>query len=266
MKRFTNEGNILICFDFDETYFPHACTPAQLASVRRLEDFLERHSSKFSTMWVTGSSLASLHEKVKRANLRFWPHRIASSLGTELYRIGSDGTFVEDRMYQQSFPSDFVSRVDRIVSQTRQMHIELDEQPGNGMSPWIRSYYVRDQVGSWRETLRMLTDSAGIAVNMSQCNPKAGDPADAFDVDFYPKHAGKVSSLEYVYATASFSREDTYAFGDSGNDIGMLAYVGNGYLVNNATEQAKRLHSTVTKKPYAEGILEVLEADVSSFI
>ncbi|MGE6490162.1 HAD family hydrolase [Exiguobacterium sp. NPDC077395] len=266
MKRFTNEGNILICFDFDETYFPHACTPAQLASVRRLEDFLERHSSKFSTMWVTGSSLASLHEKVKRANLRFWPHRIASSLGTELYQIETDGTFVEDEVYQELFPSDFVSRVERIVSQTGQMRIQLDEQPGNGMSPWIRSYYARDQVGSWRETLRMLTDSAGIAVNISQCNPNAGDPADAFDIDFYPIHAGKVSSIEYVCATSSFVREDTYAFGDSGNDLNMLAHVGNGYLVNNATEQAKRLHSKVTKKPYAEGILEVLEADVSSFI
>ncbi|MBG0918221.1 HAD-IIB family hydrolase [Exiguobacterium sp. PBE] len=266
MKRFTDEGRTLVCFDFDETYFPHACSADQLASVRRLEDFLERHSSSVSTMWVTGSSLASIHEKAKRANLRFWPHRIASSLGTELYRIETDGTFVEDKAYQEPFPSDFVSRVERIVSQTGQMHIELDEQPGNGMSPWIRSYYVRDQVGSWRETLRMLTDSAGIAVNMSRCNPKAGDPADAFDVDFYPKHAGKVSSLEYVYATASFSREDTYAFGDSGNDISMLAYVGNGYLVNNATEQAKQMYPEMTTKPYAEGILEVLESDLSSFI
>ncbi|WP_214792576.1 MULTISPECIES: HAD family hydrolase [unclassified Exiguobacterium] len=266
MKRFTNEGNILICFDFDETYFPHACTPAQLASVRRLEDFLERHSSKFSTMWVTGSSLASLHEKVKRANLRFWPHRIASSLGTELYRIGSDGTFVEDRMYQQSFPSDFVSRVERIVSQVEQMRIGLEEQPGNGTSPWIRSYYIRHQQWKWREGVQVLADEEGIAVNISRCNPKAGDPADAFDVDFYPKHAGKVSSLEYVYATASFLREDTYAFGDSGNDIGMLKHVGNGYLVNNATEQAKRMYSKVTTKSYAEGILDVLETDVSSFI
>jgi kanosamine-6-phosphate phosphatase len=39
MKRFTDEGRILVCFDFDETYFPHACSDEQLASIRRLEDF-----------------------------------------------------------------------------------------------------------------------------------------------------------------------------------------------------------------------------------
>ncbi|WP_215142959.1 HAD-IIB family hydrolase [Exiguobacterium qingdaonense] len=266
MKRFTNEGHTLICFDFDETYFPHACTPTQLAAVRQLEDFLERYSDQLSTMWVTGSSLESLREKINRANLRFWPHRIASSLGTELYRVEADGTFSIEQAYQKSFPDDFVSRVERIVSKIIQRRIELEEQPGNGTSPWIRSYYVRDQIGSWKEALHLLADEEEVAVNISRCNPQAGDLADAFDVDFYPMHAGKESSVRYVCATASFLRENTYAFGDSGNDLDMLAHVGNGYLVSNATEQAKQIHSKMTKKPYAEGILEVLESDFCSFI
>ncbi|MGI1820657.1 HAD-IIB family hydrolase [Exiguobacterium sp. TRN 1102] len=266
MKRFTNEGHILICFDFDETYFPHACTPEQLASVRRLEDLLERYSHQLSTMWVTGSSLKSLREKVEQANFRFWPHRIASSLGTELYRIDLDGTFSLEKTYQASFPSDFVSRVERVASQIGQMQVELEAQPDFGTSPWIRSYYLRDQIRSWIETFRMLADQEGIAVNISRCNPKAGDPMDAWDIDFYPLHAGKESSVRYVCATASFSRKDAYAFGDSGNDLGMLAHVGKGYLVGNATEQAKQMYPEMTTKPYAEGILEVLESDLSSFI
>lgn len=266
MKRFTNEGHILICFDFDETYFPHACTPEQLASVRRLEDFLEQYSHRLSTMWVTGSSLKSLREKVEQANLRFWPHRIASSLGTELYHIDVDGTFSLEESYQALFPSDFISRVERVASQIEQMRIELEAQPGFGTSPWIRSYYIRDQIGSWSETLRMLADQEGIAVNISQCNPQAGDPMDAWDIDFYPMHAGKESSVRYVCTTASFLRKETYAFGDSGNDLGMLAHVGKGYLVGNATEQAKQMYPEMTTKPYAEGILEVLESDLSFFI
>lgn len=265
MKRFTNEGHILICFDFDETYFPHACTPDQLASVRRLENFLERHSSQLSVMWVTGSSLASLHEKVKRANLYFWPHRIASSLGTELYQIDTDGTFSVEWTYQESFPSDFVSRVERVVARIGEMQIELEAQPGNGTSPWIRSYYIRSQQWEWREGIRTLANEAGIAVNISQCNPQAGNPMDAWDIDFYPIHAGKESSVRYVCTTASFLRKETYAFGDSGNDIGMLTHVGNGYLLENATAQAKRAYPKLTKKAYADGILEVLESNVSSF-
>ena len=237
-----------------------------MASVRRLEDFLEQHSHQLSTMWVTGSSLKSLREKVEQANFRFWPHRIASSLGTELYRIDLDGTFSLEKSYQASFPSDFVSRVERVASQIGQMQVELEAQPGFGTSPWIRSYYLRDQIGSWSETLRVLADQEGIAVNISQCNPKAGDPMDAWDIDFYPLHAGKESSVRYVCATASFSRKDAYAFGDSGNDLGMLAHVGKGYLVGNATEQAKQMYPEMTTKPYAEGILEVLESDLSFFI
>lgn len=75
MRRFTGEGRTLVCFDFDETYFPHACTEEQLADVRRLEDFLEQHAERFSTMWVTGSSFADLAEKTMRASMRYWPHR-----------------------------------------------------------------------------------------------------------------------------------------------------------------------------------------------
>ncbi len=97
MRRFSNEGTRLICFDFDETYFPHDCTDAQLAAVRRLEDVLEANASRVSTMWVTGSSLESIQEKARRAQLRYWPHRIAASLGRSSIASMRMVCFIEKR-------------------------------------------------------------------------------------------------------------------------------------------------------------------------
>jgi kanosamine-6-phosphate phosphatase len=42
----------------------------------------------------------------------------------------------------------------------------------------------------------------------------------------------------------------------------MLKYVGNGYVLGNGTEEAKREHGRVTEGVYADGILEVLHRAV----
>lgn len=263
MRRFSNEGTRLICFDFDETYFPHDCTDAQLAAVRRLEDVLEANASRVSTMWVTGSSLESIQEKARRAQLRYWPHRIAASLGTELYRIDANGVFHREVGYETNFPTDFSNRVNQVLRQMQSTGIKYEEQYGRGESSWIRSYYVRDVTESWQRDVREMATAFGIDVNISRCNPKAGDPADAYDVNFYPLRAGKVSSVEYVSTTAGFRIEDSYAFGDSGNDVALLRRVGHGYLLQNATAQAKAAYPVVTERPYADGILDVLVPTVS---
>lgn len=134
MKRFTNEGRTLVCFDFDETYFPHACTAEQLDHLRRLEDFLEQHSQQLSTMWVTGSSLETISEKVKRAEMRYFPHRIASSLGTELYHVTTAGELELDPGYQSLFPSDFSRRVEQVVDRLSHYELELEPQANLGMN------------------------------------------------------------------------------------------------------------------------------------
>lgn len=258
MRRFTGEGRTLVCFDFDETYFPHACTEEQLADVRRLEDFLEQHAERFSTMWVTGSSFADLAEKTMRASMRYWPHRIASSLGTELYRVNTSGTLKRDDAFSQLFPDDFSDRVGRVVDMMRSVAIVLEAQPGAGTNVWMQNYYYHDHQEAAFERIREATRTVGIAVNISRCNPLAGDPDGSYDIDFIPEGAGKTAVVEYVCDRFSFRAEDAYAFGDSGNDLGMLKRVGNGYVLGNGTEQAKRAHQRVTEKSYAAGILEVL--------
>lgn len=258
MKRFTKEGRTLVCFDFDETYFPHACTSEQLNHLRRLEDFLEEHSQRLSTMWVTGSSLDALTEKTGRAAMRYFPHRIASSLGTELYHVTTTGELELDATFQSLFPSDFSRRVERVVDELNQHAITIETQTNLETNAWMHNYYYFGEDETELEVIRTTARDFGISVNVSRCNPLAGDPAGAYDIDFIPHGAGKTAAVDYVTTRFGFQLNEAYAFGDSGNDLAMLKQVGNGYVLGNGTEQAKSEHERVTAGNYAEGILEVL--------
>ncbi|WP_214753515.1 HAD-IIB family hydrolase [Exiguobacterium sp. s16] len=257
MKRFIEEGRTLICFDFDETYFPHACSAKQLKHLRQLEDFLENHSHRLSTMWVTGSSLETIIEKVKRAEMRYFPHRIAASLGTELYQVTATGQLELDPGYSSRFPHDFSTRVDHVVDRLGRT-LAIEPQANLGTSAWMHNYYYHGESEAELALIRSAASDFGIAVNVSRCNPLAGDPDGAYDIDFIPQGAGKIAAVDYVCDRYAFQTEHAYAFGDSGNDLGMLRYVGNGYVLGNGTEEAKREHGRVTEGMYADGILEVL--------
>ena len=261
MKRFTNEGRTLVCFDFDETYFPHACRPEQLERLRHLEDFLDAHSPRLSTMWVTGSSLETIREKMARAEMRYFPHWIAASLGTELYQVTASGQLELDDGYSSRFPHDFSDRVIQVVDILGRT-LTIEPQTNLGTSGWMHNYYYFGERADELEHIRSIAHDFGIAVNISRCNPLAGDPADAYDIDFIPQGAGKIAAVDYVCNRYTFQTEHAYAFGDSGNDLGMLRYVGNGYVLSNGTEEAKREHGRVTDGMYADGILEVLRRAV----
>ncbi|WP_159429455.1 HAD-IIB family hydrolase [Exiguobacterium sp. SH31] len=257
MERFTNEGRTLVCFDFDETYFPHACTSEQLEHLRRLEDFIEQHSHRLSTMWVTGSSLETILEKAKRAEMRYFPHRIASSLGTELYQVTASGQLELDTGFSSRFPPDFSNRVSEIVAKLEKARL-IEPQTNLGTSTWMHNYYYFGENEDDIELIRSIARDFGIAVNVSRCNPLAGDPIGAYDIDFIPRGAGKTAAVDYVCTRFAFRAGEAYAFGDSGNDLAMLKHVGNGYVLGNGTEQAKSEHDRVTAGSYAEGMLEVL--------
>ncbi|PAF15530.1 hypothetical protein CHH51_18450 [Terribacillus saccharophilus] len=106
--------------------------------------------------------------------------------------------------------------------------------------------------------IRHLAKNNGIGLNINHCNPKAGDPDNAFDIDFIPLGTGKSEIVKFMSDFYKVPIEKTVAFGDSGNDIEMLKAVHHGYLLANGTHEAKRLHSKITTFPYA-GIIDILK-------
>ncbi|WEG18953.1 HAD-IIB family hydrolase [Alkalihalophilus pseudofirmus] len=267
-KPFSNDykAKYIIFFDFDETYFPHECTDELLSHLKELEEYLQKlvHEHYVKVGWVTGSDLLQVAYKMKRANLSFSPHFIASNLGTELHHVNDRDLLFNkewgDRLIKSGFSHSIVT--DIVTELYNVYHIKLVEQTQLGQKGYKCNYYYfwksHAQSRYDLRIIRHLAASNGLGININRCNPKAGDPADAFDIDFIPLNAGKKEIVTFMTRYYQVPFTNTIAFGDSGNDIEMLKAVEYGYLLANATDEAKSLHASITKGTYSLGILETL--------
>lgn len=257
----------LILFDFDETYFPHERTPEQLRMLHELEEYLQllawRHQVKIG--FVTGSSLSHIEHKMSLAGLSYLPHFIGSNLGTELWQAEPDGQFRHSPAWEKIIRLSGFSRrgVEDLISELKSVYgILLHEQTQFGQARYKMNYYYYSE--SQAKTaydlniIRQLAFNLGVGLNVNACNPKAGDPEGAYDVDFIPKGTGKKAVADFLISSTKVPFDRTIAFGDSGNDLEMLKAVKHGYLLQNATREAKSLYSRVAPYPYAQGILHVL--------
>ncbi|MGP4066383.1 HAD-IIB family hydrolase [Oceanobacillus sp. M65] len=264
----SRDVNYLIFFDFDETYFPHDCTEELLGKLYEMEEYLNNLVQKRCVKigWVTGSDLNNIIHKMERANITYSPHFIASNLGTEIYHVSENGELQinkiwENRLIEANFSNELVKELIRELYNV--YRIRLVEQTQFGQKRYKYNYYYFEKSKSQSQydlkIIRHLAKINGIGININRCNPKAGDPKGAFDVDLIPLYTGKKEIVRFMMNYYQVSLANTIAFGDSGNDVEMLKTVKHGYLLGNATEEAKRLHNKLTTSHYSSGILEVLK-------
>lgn len=256
----------LIFFDFDETYYPHEGLPEQLSMVYELERYLQQLARKHQVKiaWVTGSSVQQIQVKMKTAGMTLLPHFIASNLGTEMWKVVPDGQLAPIPAWAKIIRASGFSRrnVDDIISELKStFNIVLHEQTQLGQAVYKMNYYYYP-VSAARtrydlNIIRHLAATNGIGININACNPKAGDPEHAYDVDFIPVGTGKKAAVQFLMDYSQVHLSKTLAFGDSGNDIEMLQIVAHGYLLQNATGEAKSCCNNIAPYPYAEGILHV---------
>ncbi|MEU8709135.1 HAD-IIB family hydrolase [Streptomyces sp. NPDC048565] len=251
--------------DFDETYLAHAPTGRERLHREALEDYLpeagERHGLLFG--WVTGSSLASVLSKAAAHGLRTLPHFVACSLGTELL-ISDGGELRPDPGWLRLLPdAESLGRnAENVVRELSEAGVDLAPQPGRAPDSLVKSYYYRSRdPGTDARNLaavRRAAARAALGAGVSRCNPSAGDPADSYDVDLLPLMCGKSQIVHHVCRTYAIDPADAFAFGDSGNDLEMLAAVGHGVLVGNCTEEARGRHPRVSDRSYADAVLSTL--------
>jgi kanosamine-6-phosphate phosphatase len=264
----TKKTDFLLFSDFDETYFPHECNGEQLLMLQELENYLESLSQDHHVKigWVTGSSLQQLQQKMQQAKLRYFPHFVSSNLGTEIWEIDPDGGCRSILQWDQRLScSGFSQRlIEEILIELKNVYgITLHPQTQFRQQTYKMNYYyyiTSDAIVDYHlSIIKQLAFIHGVALNINRCNSKAGDPDNAYDVDFIPLGTGKQAVVEFMrdYYQVPFQR--TLAFGDSGNDICMLKSVKYGYLLNNATPEAKSLHDLITQTEYGRGIIEVCE-------
>lgn len=256
----------LLLLDFDETYYPHELKRWQLKNLYELEDYLENllYEKNILIGWVTDSSLVDIHKKMKAAGMNYLPHFIASNLGTEYWELNQDGEYIQNKTWCKKIKtSGFCQKkVEDLVLDLKQIYgIDLQKQTQFGQQTLKMNYYyfIENSVKTKYaiDIIRTIGASNGVYININRCNPLAGDPDNAYDVDFIPQNTGKRAVAQFAMEQFRIPYENTLAFGDSGNDIEMLKAVKHGYLLQNATEEAKQLHLSLTSEPYANGIKKV---------
>ena len=72
--------------------------------------------------------------------------------------------------------------------------------------------------------------------------------------DFTQKHVNKASAIAILLDKLSLNRDDTFAFGDSFNDIEMLQYCQTGIAMGNAADDLKAVADYVTSDVSDKGI------------
>lgn len=78
-------------------------------------------------------------------------------------------------------------------------------------------------------------------------------------VEFVPKGTSKATGIAWLCRYLGVEKEDTYAVGDSVNDLDMLEYVGHGIAMGNATQPAKDAAEYVTADIHEDGIYQAMQ-------
>ena len=78
-------------------------------------------------------------------------------------------------------------------------------------------------------------------------------------VEFVPKNTSKATGIKWLCEYLKVPVEDTYAIGDSINDLDMLEFVGHGIAMGNATEPAKEAAEFVTRDLHEDGIFHAMK-------
>lgn len=76
--------------------------------------------------------------------------------------------------------------------------------------------------------------------------------------DLIPQNSSKARGIEQIALHLGLQRNELMAFGDGGNDIEMLDYVGLGVAMGNSTKQVQQHAQYVTTDVDHEGILNAL--------
>lgn len=77
--------------------------------------------------------------------------------------------------------------------------------------------------------------------------------------DFTQKHITKASAVAILLDKLGLNREDTFAFGDSFNDIEILQYCQTGVAMGNAPDELKAVADYVTSDVTDDGIFKAFE-------
>lgn len=78
-------------------------------------------------------------------------------------------------------------------------------------------------------------------------------------IELIPKGTSKATGIEWVCNYLGIAKEDTYAVGDSVNDLDMLAYVAHGIAMGNSTARPREIAEYITSDIHEDGIYNAMK-------
>lgn len=78
-------------------------------------------------------------------------------------------------------------------------------------------------------------------------------------VDFMDASVDKGNALRFLQQYLGIGREETMAFGDNNNDIGMMLAAGESYAVESAVEEVKRAAGRICPDYSRKGVYETIK-------
>jgi kanosamine-6-phosphate phosphatase len=259
----------LVFSDFDETYLAHDGSPELRSDRRALEQLLIEYGRTLGIVfgWVTDGPIDVVAETFHHHGLRIVPHFIASSWGAELdffsreegHRAAAEW---DARMGVRGFSLTLVSQARDELS-NHGVTLEDRRHGGRRMDSFIFVPSRKLPVEELSAIVHRIAEKHFVDVHIGPCHPALGERAGAYFVDFVPHGANKRNVVQFIMDRLGVPRIRTMAFGDDIGDVDMLSAVEHGYLVENATEEARSRFARTTESSYARGILDTMQRRIT---
>lgn len=254
----------IVFADFDETYLAHDGSPERRRDRRALEQLIieEARSLGLAFGWVADGPIDMVAQAVSSHGLRFVPHFVASSWGAELdFFTREEGRRPVAEWDARVASSGFSrTRVANVIEDLARRGVSLvkREQAGRRIDSYLFEPGVKTRSLEVVSMIHKAAERHNVGAHVYPCHPALGEPEGAYDVDFVPRGVGKKQVVEFVLERLGIPKSRAFAFGDDIGDVEMLNAVEHGYLVDNATDEARRRFSRTAGASYARGILDVL--------
>lgn len=259
----------LVFSDFDETYLAHDGSPERRRDRRALEQFLIEYARPLGIVfgWVTDGPIDSVAATYQAHGLRIVPHFVASSWGAELDFFSREegrrsAAEWDARMGVSGFSLTLVTEARDELAQ-HGVRLEDRKDSGPRMDSFVFVPPVKQRANELAALVHRVAERHFVDVHVGPCHPALGEAEGAYSVDFVPRGANKRNVVQFVMERVGAPRIRTMAFGDDVGDIEMLCAVEHGYLVDNATSEARRRFARTAGASYARGILDMMERRIT---
>ena len=212
--------NRLILFDFDETYYKHRTNQADIPYLKEMESLLQNITAKNNviTAILTGSTIESVLQKMSKVNMSYKPQHVSSKHKVE---------FIPQRIFREN-----ETLYNFYLYSSGDTHLDK----------------------TILEDLSQYSKTRDYTMTFNRCNPLAGDPENAYDINFTPKNAGKLYATKFLMNKYGVPKELIIGFGDSGNDEAFLSYLDHAMIMSNSQDEEMKSKFKNTKYPYYKGI------------